>query len=143
MKNISKIIILAALLLAPAAMAQIIGMGTAITNGTTAAPVQVAFVTQTNLAPSNLLQRNLQVQGIDTNETLYLSYAYALPSSGGSNLFVAVTTTNTFPASAGWTNGATWTTTVPANSFLIPVIPYGSITVSNLVRNTTNIVQFY
>lgn len=106
--------------------------------GTSNAPVQTAFVPITNLAYSSLQSRNLMVQNIQTNQTIIISYGYTWSGWGGTNLYVAGSITNTFPASAGWTNGATWVTNVAAMTYQPPISPWGIINLGNY----TNTVSF-
>ena len=115
------------------AHAQIFYGGVMVTNSASA-PIQVGFVQVTNNAASSLQARTLQVQNINTNQTIVAYYGYVLP--GQTNLFLVNSNVFTFPASGGWTNGATFTTNISSVFNVVPVLPYGQINVgsySNLV----------
>ena len=99
-----------------------------------AAPVQVGFQPVTQTAYNSLIGRTLQVGNINTNQTIVVGYGYTWTGWGGSNLLVAVTITNTFPASAGWTNGATWTTNIPAQTLAPSLAPWAFINLGNFTN---------
>ena len=139
MKNkIASLLVLVLLLLFALNSRAQIFYGSITVVGSTNAPVQVAFLNVTNLLNSSLQQRTLMVQNIQTNQTIVIGYGYTWSNLGGTNLFVAGTITNTFPASAGWTNGATWITNIPPQYFSVPATPWGFINLGNY----TNQVSF-
>lgn len=95
------------------------------------APVLVNFAVQSNLAYMSLPSRTLVVTNINTNEAITLSYGCQVTGQGGTNVFVLSTLWTNFPASAGWTNGATWIYNVPAAGFSPGVSPWASLGISN------------
>ena len=97
--------------------------------------MQSSFVQQTNLAFSSLAGRTLQIQNINTNETVTVAYGYIFSGSGLTNVWIAVTNQYSFPASNGWVNGATFTTNIPPASFTVPVTPVGQINISSTYSN--------
>jgi hypothetical protein len=103
--------------------------------GTSNALVQVGFQPVTNTAYSSLVQRTLQIQNINTNETITVGYGYVFSGNGLTNIQILATNQYSFPSSAGWTNGATFTTNIPAQSYYINVSPVGQISISGSYSN--------
>jgi hypothetical protein len=131
---------LLALLLPCAASAQIFTGGVGVL-GSSNALVQVSFLPVTNLAYSSLVQRTLQIQNVQTNETITVAYGYIFSGNGLTNVYCLATNVYTFPASNGWVTGSTFTTNIGATTFSVPVQPVGLIQIySNAVPWSNNVI---
>lgn len=124
------LIIAAAILLTVAAKAQTFG-GITLLSGTNYSPIQLHFTTLTNLALQQIQAQTLIVTNINTNESITVSYGSQISGGSISNGVLLTTITTNFPASAGWTNGATWMLNIPIYTVNVPVSPYGYLAISN------------
>ena len=103
--------------------AQTFGGPLQLTTGSTNALVYPAA---TNYAQLTLPSKTLTVYTINTNETLVVSYGVMLP---GQTVPVAVvSSTNTFPASAGYTNGQTVTLSFTPPAISLPLVQWMMVT---------------
>ena len=91
------------------------------------APVYNSFILQTNVAPSSLAPRTLELVSINTNQTFSLSYGYAI--LGSTNVVTLGTITTNFTAGAGFTNGQTVLVPIPGQVYFPAVVPYGVLNV--------------
>jgi len=125
---------------ASSASAQIFTGGVGVL-GSSNALVQVSFLPVTNLAYSSLVQRTLQIQNVQTNETITVAYGYIFSGNGLTNVYCLATNVYTFPASNGWVTGSTFTTNIGATTFSVPVQPVGLIQIySNAVPWSNNVI---
>jgi len=120
---VAALIALLFLLCGLSAGAQTFGGPLQLTTGSTNAPVYPAA---TNYAQLTLPSKTLTVYTINTNETLVVSYGVMLP---GQTVPVAVvSSTNTFPASAGYTNGQTVTLSFTPPAISLPLVQWMMVT---------------
>ena len=111
-----------ALVLTPKAGAQIVFQMTSISNNIYA-PIQSSFVTITNPVSQFLQQHSIMVTNINTNESIWVAYAFQL--NGTTNLYVASPFLTNFPASNGLVNGSTWIYTFPQTTISGSTTPWG------------------
>ncbi|MDE2096184.1 MAG: hypothetical protein KGL39_02990 [Patescibacteria group bacterium] len=102
-------------------------------SGTNTAPILLHFQTQSNISFVTIQPQTLVVTNINTNESITVSY---FQQQTGVNVIsnsppTLITLTTNFPASAGWTNGATWTYNIPGNTYYFGSTPWGYLSISN------------
>jgi hypothetical protein len=108
--------------------------------GTSNAPVQVNFANLQGYVSITCPSRTLQLQNTASNEVYVLGYYSQFSGLGGTNLYLLGALTNTLPG-PGWTNGTTFTTNIPAQTFQVPVTAWGQIAISNnIYTSVTNVV---
>jgi len=105
------------------ANAQTFGGPLQLTTGSTNAPVYPAT---TNYGVLTLPNKTLTVYTINTNETLVASYGVMLP--GQTIPIAVVSSTNTFLASAGYTNGQTVTISFYPPAISLPLVQWMMVT---------------
>jgi hypothetical protein len=103
--------------------AQTFGGPLQLTTGGTNAPVYPAT---TNYGALTLPNKILTVSNINTNETLVASYGITFP--GQTIPIAVVSSTNTFPASAGYTNGQTVTISFYPPAITLPLVQWMMVT---------------
>lgn len=133
-KSLAKLagLILLFALLTISAHAQVFYGGVTVI-GTSNAPVQVNFVNVVGYASVTCPARTLQLQNTSTNEVYVLSYLGQFQGMGGTNMYLLGSLTNQLPGPGSWVNGSTFTTNIPAQTFLVPIVPWGQIAISNNV----------
>lgn len=144
--TLQKIVTAAAFAIAALTTHAQIWVGAVNLTGTNYAPVMNGAITQTNQAYMLLSSRTLVVQNITTNEAIFVGYGSQAMGSTTTNPVPLQGFWTNFPASAGWTNGATWTYNVPAASYSPALVPYGTLMISNGSTSSgswTNPVSFF
>jgi len=107
--------------------------------GTTNAMLPISGSVPSNSVTFYVPLKPLTLSGIVTNETANLSYGVAV--FGSTNPIFVNTLTLTFPASAGYTNGSTFTTNIPAQSVLCYSLPWVQAQFTNAAGNVTNTIN--
>jgi hypothetical protein len=130
--SLSIFLVVTVLMLAFSARAQIVNAYTPVT-GTNYYPVYTAFQITSNQTSMAFQSHTLVMTNINTNEQVFVSYGTVpygqSPTAANYNQLVGFWTN--FPASAGWTNGATWSYTVPSQFYAPAISPAAELCISN------------
>ena len=99
--------------------------------GTNSAPVLLHFNVQSNQTSLTFPPQTLVVTNICTNEMITVQYNPNFLGAVGTNMPMLASITTNFPASAGWTNGSTWTYPVPGGTYYFANTPWATMMISN------------
>lgn len=100
-------------------------------SGTNVSPMLLHYLPQVCYSQQVIQPQTIVVTNINTNEAIYISANSAIQGMTSSNLYYGSGFWTNFPASAGWTNGATWSYTFPTIYYQVPTVPYGVLIISN------------